>query len=182
MLDIGQLSEERIQILHALKFQFNPPRLVMNREWMNNLDAFTDWMSRNIEQNRVVDAAGLRWFEIGGWPAARLAVWAILQRELRSKGVLPNDAIQRLDEAKFEWTVNPGSRQLKDWLSSFGKLVAAVHNNVFSRSKRCIEQRYYLVCYTCVFQQRVVFHRRRHDLQHVTGCYVRQKDGRRSLE
>ena len=164
MHDIGEIKEERIQILHALGFSFNPSRLVMDREWTNCFDAFKNWRLQNVELNRVVDVAGLRWFEAGGWPAARLAVWAILQRELRFRGALPDDIIQRLDHARFEWKVDPGNRRLKDWLSGFGKLVIAVHNHMSAGSKRCIEHRHRLACASCVrFQQHVLFHGRHRD-------------------
>lgn len=56
----GELNQERLQILHALGFEFGEVA-VITQEWENWFDALVEWVMQHSENGEEVDWSGLDW-------------------------------------------------------------------------------------------------------------------------
>eukprot|EP00803_Ostreobium_quekettii_P004387 evm.model.scf_42.14 EVM.evm.TU.scf_42.14 scf_42:93671-99960(-) len=117
----GDISQERLQILHALGFEFGEVA-VITQEWENWFDTLVEWLMLHAENGEQLSWSGLDWYARGGWKFGQLAVWADLQRELRKRNLLPKEAVQRLSAIKFCWEPETSTANL-EWMSHFRELV-----------------------------------------------------------
>lgn len=81
----------------------------MTDEWERRFDQLLDWVLWNRENGHTFDWVGLQWGPRGGRAARDLALWMQLQREFRSRSLLLNEAIRRLDAISFRWEPEVGS-------------------------------------------------------------------------
>lgn len=138
------MSEERVQILNAIGFPFKTIPFAFDRDWEIQYDAFVDWTIRLKDGRQWSDPAGIGWVRIGGWRAAKLAVWATIQRELYSKKQLPEEFFKRLNYFNFVWKPKTGDADLDRWIDRFAQLAAAVESYKASNKRQnrslCLSQ------------------------------------------
>ena len=56
----GELGQERLQILHALGFEFGEVA-VITLEWENWFDVLVEWILRHSENDEELQWSGLGW-------------------------------------------------------------------------------------------------------------------------
>ena len=126
----GQLSDERLQILERMGFEFGDVAQV-TEEWELRFDQLIDWMLWHGENGQTFSWVGIDWGARGGITARELALWMALQREFRRRQLLPAEAELRFEALHVEWEAVGETAAAVQWMRWLGKLLYLVERRCF---------------------------------------------------
>jgi len=127
----GQLSEERLQILERMGFEFGDLAQI-TEEWELRFDQLIDWMLWHGENGQVFSWVGVDWGARGGVTARELALWMALQREFKRRQLLPAEAEHRFQALNIQWKAGEEEDAAAvRWMGRLGLLLYVVE-------KRCL--------------------------------------------
>lgn len=122
----GQLSEERLQILERMGFEFGDLAQI-TEEWELRFDQLIDWMLWHGENGQVFSWVGVDWGARGGVTARELALWMALQREFRRRQLLPAEAEHRFEALHVQWEAGEEEEAAAvEWMGWLGRLLYVV--------------------------------------------------------
>ncbi|DBB12200.1 TPA: hypothetical protein ACH3X3_006306 [Trebouxia sp. C0006] len=128
----GALSEERLQVLYAMGFEFGEVAQ-LTEEWESKFDQLIEWLlwkDQDSVRKGEFNWLGYDWGRRGGLQARELALWVQLQREFRRRNLLGTDAIKRLEAIGFNWEPEQqGKLWQHTWMHQLGKLLYIVERN-----------------------------------------------------
>ncbi|DBA84918.1 TPA: hypothetical protein ACH3X1_005930 [Trebouxia sp. C0004] len=128
----GALSEERLQVLYAMGFEFGEVAQ-LTEEWESKFDQLIEWLlwqDQDSVRKGEFNWLGFDWGRRGGLQARELALWVQLQREFRRRNLLGTDAIKRLEAIGFNWVPEQqGKLWQHRWMHQLGKLLYIVERN-----------------------------------------------------
>jgi hypothetical protein len=128
----GQLSEERLQILERMGFEFGDLAQI-TEEWELRFDQLIDWMLWHGENGQVFSWVGVDWGTRGGVTARELALWMALQREFKRRQLLPAEAEHRFEALNVQWEAGEEEEAAAvEWMGRLGLLLYVVE-------KRCLD-------------------------------------------
>jgi hypothetical protein len=128
----GQLSEERLQILERMGFEFGDLAQI-TEEWELRFDQLIDWMLWHGENGQVFSWVGVDWGARGGVTARELALWMALQREFKRRQLLPAEAEHRFEALHVQWESGEDEEAAAvEWMGWLGRLLYVVE-------RRCLD-------------------------------------------
>ncbi|KAG7667115.1 hypothetical protein NADE_003088 [Nannochloris sp. 'desiccata'] len=128
----GQLSEERLQILERMGFEFGDLAQI-TEEWELRFDQLIDWMLWHGENGQVFSWVGVDWGARGGVTARELALWMALQREFKRRQLLPAEAEHRFEALHVQWEAGEEEEAAAvEWMGWLGQLLYVVE-------RRCLD-------------------------------------------
>ncbi len=128
----GQLSEERLQILERMGFEFGDLAQI-TEEWELRFDQLIDWMLWHGENGQVFSWVGVDWGTRGGVTARELALWMALQREFKRRQLLPAEAEHRFEALHVQWEAGEEEETAAvEWMGWLGRLLYVVE-------RRCLD-------------------------------------------